>query len=327
MPQEADDVPERPSRRALRRGLEEVFTAEISRRGPLRIAARRENPRSSTYVADVVLVRFADGSSERVLCKFAHGASLTPPTPHRGLAFEAAVYRDVLRDVPLPLPRFWGGFTDSETGDYVLVMQFYPDALTAAQAPNDRGVHALVDWMAAFHEWGAARSADPDWGFLPRLDAVVHESWLAHTLAMAGSSAHEHPWLERAATAYRDRIPLLVAASRTLIHGEFTTRNGLWTAGLVLPIDWETAAIGPGEVDLAVFTYDWHPDDLREIEARYVQARWRGSPPPGFAETLLAARVYVAFHWLFGDATECDAERVRAHLEALHGELLRFGLV
>ena len=327
VPDHGDHAPERPSLRALRRGLEEVFVAEIAVRGPLRVAARRENPRSSTYVADVVLVCFADGSSERVLCKFSHGAVLTPPTPHRGLAFEVAVYRDVLREAPPPLPRFWGGFTDAETGDFVLVMRFYPEALTAAQAPENRGVHALIDWLAAFHAWGEGRVADPTWGFLPRLDAPVHEAWLAHTLAMAGPAARGQPWLDRAAAAYRDRIPLLATAPPTLIHGELTTRNGIWTEGRVLPIDWETAAIGPGEIDLAVFTYDWHPDDLREIEARYVQARWNGSAPTGFAETLLAARVYVAFHWLFGDATECDADRVTAHLEALHAELRRFGLV
>lgn len=317
---------DRPSRAALVRGLTAVFAAEIAARGPLRIASRRENPKSSTYVADVVLLRFADGSAERVLCKFAHGATLTPPTPHRGVAFEAAVYRDVLRELPLPLPKFWGGFTDDETGDFVLVMRFYPDSLTAAQAPDDRGVHALVDWMAAFHEWGAPRVGDPAWVFLPRLDAALHEAWLAHTLELARLRAHERPWLERVAAAYRERIPLLAAAPVALVHGEMTTRNGLWAEGRVLPIDWETAAIGPPEVDLAVFTFDWHPEDMPEIVSRYVRARWRGTPPPGFAETLLAARLYVAFHWLFGDATECDEQRVRSHLEMLRHEAVRWGV-
>ena len=273
-----------------------------------------------------MLLRFADGSAERVLCKFAHGADFTQPTPHRGLAFEAAVYRGVLRELPLPLPKFWGGFTDDETGDFVLVMRFYPDALTAAQAPDDRGVHALVDWMAAFHDWGAPRVGDPAWAFLPRLDATVHETWLAHTLDFARPFVPAHPWLDGVAAAYRERIPLLADAPATLVHGELTTRNGLWVEDRVLPIDWETAAIGPAEVDLAVFTYDWHPDDQREIEARYVAARWNGSPPCGFAATLLAARLYVAFHWLFGDATECDEPRVTSHLEALRAEAERCGV-
>jgi hypothetical protein len=327
VPRQAEFYIDRPSRAALKRGLEQVFAADISARGPLRIIHRRENPRVSSYVADIVHVRFADGHGERLLCKFAHGRELTPPTPHLGLDHEARVYADVLADCPLDLPLVHGSFTDDETGAVVLVMRFYPAAMPAAKSTDPAAVDALIHWLAAFHTWAASRCGDPRWAFLPRYGAALYAVWLERTCDLAAPFAAECPWLGRVADAYRERIPLLVSAPATVIHGEFTTRNALWDDGRILPIDWETAAVGPAEVDLAVFTYDWDPDDIAALERTYVEARWGGRPPEAFAETLLAARLYAAFHWLFGTPGECKPDRVRDHLQALRDEAIRWGIV
>lgn len=318
---------DRPSRAALKRGLGEVLAAEIATHGPLRIVHRRENPRVSSYVADIVQVRFADGHREQLLCKFAHGRELTPPTPHYGLGHEARVYADVLGPCPLDSPRVYGGFIDVETGEHVLVMRFYPDAVPIGKSTDPAAVDTLIRWLASFHAWAEPRLNDSRWGFLHRYDADFYDMWLARTCEHAAPFAAECPWLGRVADAYRERIPLLVAAPPTVIHGEFTTRNALWSDGGILPIDWETAAIGPAEIDLAVFTYDWHPENIVEMEGTYVEARWGGSPPDGYRERMLAARLYAAFHWLFGTPGGCGPERVRTHLRELHAEAVRWGII
>ena len=53
-PEPKDFFIDRPSRAALKRGLGEVLSAEVVAHGPLRILHRRENPRVSSYVADIV---------------------------------------------------------------------------------------------------------------------------------------------------------------------------------------------------------------------------------------------------------------------------------
>jgi len=93
-----------------------------------------------------------------------------------------------------------------------------------------------------------------------------------------------------------------------------------------MPVDWETAAIGPGEIDLAVFTYDWDLDELSDLDALYVQHRWQGTAPAGFAETMLAARLYVAFHWIFSGSASEDISWIRPHLDALRAEALRWNI-
>lgn len=318
---------DRPSRAALNRGLERVLAAEIAVHGPLHIAHRRENPLVSTYVADIVQVRFADDHREQLLCKFAHGRELTAPTPHRGLAHEARVYAEVLANCPLDSPRVHGGFLDDETGDCVLVMTYYPEAVPAGKSTDPAAMQSLIRWLASFHEWGLPRSSDPRWAFLPRFATDDYTMWLDRTCELARPFAADHPWLETVAARYRSLIPTLVRAPVTLVHGEFTTRNALWSHGRILPIDWETAAIGPAELDLAVFTYDWHPEDLRDIERMYVEARWGGDAPDGFHETMLGARLYAAFHWLFGTPAGVGEERIRGHLATLRAEAVRWGVI
>lgn len=316
-----------PARAVLRRGLERVLAAEIAARGPFTIVSRRPSPRSSTYLADVVRVRFADGSSERLLCKYASGVDLDPASPHRGLEHEAAVYDRVLRGAPLSLPHVWGSFRDADTGDFALVMRFYDDGLSSAQASDVGGVDAAVRWLAAMHAWAETRVADPRWDVLARYDTGYYLTWLDRTCDLARSLAPEYPWLDRVAAAYRERIPLLAGGRLTLVHGEFTPRNAFWADGRIMPVDWETAAVGPGEIDLAVFTFDWDLDELPDMERGYVAARWGGTPPATFAETMIAARLYVSFHWIFSGSFRGDGPRVRSHLEGILDEAIRCGIV
>lgn len=316
-----------PAPAALRRGLERVLAGEMATRGPFRITSRRPSPRSSTYLAEIVRVRFADGSSERLLCKYSSGVDVDPASPHRGLAHEAAVYERVLRDAPVSLPHVWGSFHDPGTGDFAIVMRFYEGGLSSAQASESGGVTAALRWLGRMHAWAEQRVGDPAWEVLARYDTAYYHVWLDRTCDLARPFAHDCPWLEQVAAAYRRRIPLLVAARPTLIHGEFTPRNAFWAEGRIMPVDWETAAIGPGEIDLAVFTFDWDVDELPELEACYVDARWDGSPPADFAETLLAARLYVGFHWIFSGSFRGDEPRIRNHLDCILDEAVRCGIL
>jgi len=320
-------APAKPSRAALTSGLTAVLAKDISAHGPLKITHRRFNPRSSTYAGEIVQVRFADDTRLQLLCKYSHGEQLAPPTPHRGLEYEGQVYAQVLLGAPLSLPEYFGGFTDSQTGTLVFVMRFYRDAVTAAQACEQGGLVELIRWMADFHGWGESQVARPEWRFVAHYDEAYYRLWLTRTLELARPWAERYAWLPAVAAAYEERIPVLLAQQPTLIHGEFTTRNSLWADGRIMPIDWETAAIAPAEIDLAVFTYDWDVADSQPLVAAYVQRRWGGTPPENFAEVLLAARLYVNFHWLFGSAQPIGAERMQYHLDDMERELGRFGVI
>ena len=62
-------------------------------------------------------------------------------------------------------------------------------------------------------------------------------------------------------------IAQLLAAPRTMIHGEFYPGNILYEKGRICPVDWESAAIAAGELDLAALTEGWQPASCHGMRA------------------------------------------------------------
>jgi thiamine kinase-like enzyme len=71
--------------------------------------------------------------------------------------------------------------------------------------------------------------------------------------------------------------------------------------GAVQPVDWESAALAAGEIDLAMLTDDWPPALSNVCDAAYAEARWPRRVPDEFWSILEYARMYVQFRWLGDD--------------------------
>jgi thiamine kinase-like enzyme len=68
--------------------------------------------------------------------------------------------------------------------------------------------------------------------------------------------------------------------------------------GTIRPVDWESAAVAAGEIDLATILHWWKPDVVATCIAAYSYARWPEGPPAGFESRLAAARIYRGLRWL-----------------------------
>ena len=58
-------------------------------------------------------------------------------------------------------------------------------------------------------------------------------------------------------------------------------------------IDWESAALAAGEIDLAGLTWGWDDDLVALCEQEYCLTRWPDGTPADFALRLTAARVFL----------------------------------
>ena len=130
-------------------------------------------------------------------------------------------------------------------------------------------------------------------------------------------------WLPTLCARYSDLISALLAAPLTIIHGEYYPQNVLMYEGVPCPVDWESAAIAAGELDLASLTDRWPEDIVRDCVNAYQEARWLSTPPTHFYKTLQIARVYTQLRWL-GDWNELNSkdcgwrfERLRSYGEQL----------
>src|SRR5262249_45655207 len=155
---------------------------------------------------------------------------------------------------------------------------------------------------------------------------AYYRRWARRRSLWNGVLPRRYPWLRRVCQRYEEWIELLTPPT-TVIHGEFESDNLLVDSETIYPIDWETAALAAGEIDLTNLTSGWSPTVVRECERAYRRARWPGGAPADFGQRLAAARLYLHFRWL-GNGTEVTEEdRSPVSFEVLHAMAERLGII
>jgi len=298
----------------------------MGRRGlsrPVRIVHRHTNEYASTFPSETIVCECNDGSVERIHAKFQAGREHRDHGHRRDLAYEGAVYDELVRPVGLSMPRWIGAHLDS-TGDVWLFVEHVEGAVELDEAPQpEAALIAASHWIGAFHAWHDRLGESVGPVALTRYDAPYYSGWIRRTLRFAGPWNERLPWLED--VSHRSELLLreLHAVTPTVIHGEFTPSNVLIVDGRVHPIDWESAAFAPGEIDVVCLTDKWPLDVSHACIAAYTAARWPEGPPGDLARRFDLARVYWDFRWL-GDRPEwTGSEKVGPRFEHLRAAVAR----
>jgi Phosphotransferase enzyme family len=286
------------------------------------VISRSPWPFEGTFDAEVVTCRTATGEIQRVYCK--HGPEIDGTNHaafgHRGgLGREAAVYAYVLGPLGVSAPRCIGFRHDDLTDADWLVLEFLEGAKPLLESRRTRSLDRAAEWLGSFH--GATEGLWPDLllSGVPFRDAGWYQGWMDRTAAWAGPLHLRYPWLATACKRPELYEPLLTAP-HSVVHGEFTPANVLLRDREVFPVDWESAAMAPGELDLAFYTLGWPNRLRRRVEAAYARRRWPGGAPQSFEATLRAARIHACFRVL-GDSpsgpSAADARTMFKILESL----------
>ena len=312
-----------PDETALARGLASVLRNEDGRHGFAALTGRERNPYESTFPSEVVACRLDDGSELRLLCKY--GVSFGRPShSSRGsTAFESVVYRKVLQPLEASSPAYYGDYTDPTSGETCLVIE-YVDGLRLSKAPQDAVLEA-ARWIGRLHAAadGLASNVSAD---LHVYGAQYYLGWAERTAIYTRQVRPDLEWVPAVCERFSDLVPDLLAASQTVIHGEYYPKNILVRGQRICPVDWQSAAIAAGEVDLASLTEGHWPEDLvPRCESAYAGARWPGGPPASFERSLAAARLYWPLRWL-GERPERTAGKRRGYFDVLLAAAQRLGL-
>lgn len=276
---------------------------------PLEVVARERNPLSGAAESEVVRLRI-NGDETRVLVKY--GSTTRRHTGHGfwgDLAYEAGVYRDVLEPLGMRAPRLWG--LESSGSSSWLVTEFV-NGERLAKAPR-QALIAAGRWLGEFHRAGEAMVR----GGRPRsinvLDTPYFRGWAWRTRSFTRSLRPAIPWLDRACALFIRAAPSLAAGTPTIVHGEFYPANILVAGGSIVPVDWQSAAIGPGEIDVASLIEGWGEGALVAACLRaYESSRWPQGTPAAFRPNLDLARAYWPLRWL-GDDPTWSLSPKRAH--------------
>jgi aminoglycoside phosphotransferase (APT) family kinase protein len=262
------------------------------------ILDRLPNVYASTFPSEIVRCRVDDGSELQLFCKYAARHSHNAYGHRGGVAYEAAVYRYLLQPSQVSTPTFYGAYTDASTGDTSLILEHLDNSVRVSRTPEPAPMDLAAHWIGQFHRVSEERLSHVPMPFLIRYDAEYYMGWARRTSLFTGYWHQRFPWLRTLYERFEELVALLLTAPPVLIHGEYYPQNILIRNGIVHPVDWESAAIAAGEIDLAAVTENWPADVARQCEVEYQRARWPEGSPADFEQRLCAARLYLSFRWL-----------------------------
>jgi phosphotransferase family enzyme len=300
-----------PSTRALEDGLRALFAAG-STDGSVEVVARSSNVYSSTAPSEIVRCRVSDGRELKLLCKYSapHANSFGH---RRGGTYEAMVYRRILEPLGASAPALHGVRVDPATQSTWLVLE-YVDGFSRGMSRDS--MFQAAAWAAAFHE--AAEAFQPYPHDLIVYDRDYYCGWAARTQEFAAGLPKRRPWLATVCARFVEHGPDLLGAQTTVIHGEYYPHNVLSRHHCEIhPVDWESAAVGAGEIDLASLTEGWPPAYASRCQSIYQQVRWPHGAPYEFGRALAAARVYLALRWLGESRSQTRSRLSRPYFEQL----------
>jgi Phosphotransferase enzyme family len=316
-----------PDLQTLTVGLMSVFRGNGSLGGQLAVLERKPNLYASTFPSEIVTCRFDDGRERRLLCKYAAGRSHHAHGHRGGVVYEAEVYSHVLQPLQASTPTFYGAHTDSTAGETWLILEYLDKSVRLSKTPESATMELAARWIGRFHAANKARLAGAPMSFLNRYDAEYYLGWVRRTSLFAGHLHRQFSWLAALCERSERFVAPLLAPPPTVIHGEYYPKNILFRRGRISPVDWESAAVAAGEIDLASLTEGWPAEIVQKCELEYQRARWPEGSPIDFEQTLGAARLYLLFRWL-GDRPDWTTHESSLWLfEQLHSTGEQLGLI
>jgi Ser/Thr protein kinase RdoA (MazF antagonist) len=170
------------------------------------------------------------------------------------------------------------------------------DGLPLNQIGSTAAWESACRWAARLHASGQGVS-NPR---LLRYDRAFYEIWGRRVRRFAETASPRRRtrmrWLVE---KYRHAIDLLLASPRTLIHGELYPANVVTRGRRICVLDWETAGIGPGVIDLAALTTgDWRSARRDAMVSAYCDTCPRALRPDDVDRALGCARIALAMRWL-----------------------------
>jgi hypothetical protein len=283
--------------------------------------------RPGSFPNETAVCRFASGELLRVFCKCSKRVA-APAHRHRsGLAYEAEVYRRLLRPFPESSAELIGSLEGDAGGITVLYLEEIQDALRVSRTPRGNMARASA-WIGRFQADGRRALTDGRADILTRYDSLYYRQWAWRALALNGPLRHESPWLPELCRVFSEElVPGLTDAEQTVIHGELYPNNVLARGETIYPVDWESAAVGPGEIDLASLVEGWPEADRTRCVAAYRHARWSDGAPSGHLAALDAAAVYWQLRWLGNGTHFATGKLGRRRLAELGALATRLDLI
>lgn len=138
----------------------------------IQLFSRQHSIYSSTFPSEIIKCKI-DNRNYSFLFKYLDGIDNTF-FGHRGaVTYEAQVYKEILRSIPLTTPAFYGLCKQGNTDNVLMVIEYLENAELLYRSAAQDQFEKTVKWIAEFHE--LFKHDQPD--FLIRYTAAYYFIW------------------------------------------------------------------------------------------------------------------------------------------------------
>ena len=293
----------------------ELLTDQLSRlfsdasKQPVEIVSRSSFRGSSTFPAEVIQCKLPDGSVLPLFGKYLAGLGPNNHGHRGGVEYEIKIYDEVLRNLPLSKPGFRGKCFFPECNETLLLMEYLEGTKSLKGNPDINHYLRAASWIARLHHFFENNVPS----FVKVYDTPYYFIWTKRMLNEP-SILEAHPWLRDVINFFHEHIEILTGAPHTLIHGEYYSKNILIREEDVYPVDWESAAYAPGEIDLASIIEARKEEAVAQIRESYIKTRIAagGWDESGFEARLGMAQLYLHFRFFFPKREDWRYDHIRA---------------
>jgi hypothetical protein len=166
-----------------------------------------------------------------------------------GMSYELSAHIAASQIRPDGIPALLGFATDAD--QMSIFLEVIEDALPIYQLPT---LTAAAEWIGVFQH--RSQVQDAAWRSLNSIDSGFLLQWADPAMRMIEQvdtdSVVPHTDLERGISLVHRQDVDLLGAPDVMIHGDYYAVNILHGAAGLSVVDWEMAAVGPGEMDLAI---------------------------------------------------------------------------
>ncbi len=272
-----------------------IYKREISP-GPVEIISRNAFIDTSTFPVEIITCKLTDGRVVNFFCKYSGGQGPNNFGHRGGVEYECRVYSEVLGNIPLTVPVFYGNCFFLNNNETVLILEYLQDSVRLFETDEpEKLLKEAAVWIAHFHNLYEQRSP----AFLINYDKDYYCLWVNRVKGKAKEADEKYAWVANMCNYFLENVHILEGMN-TVIHGEYYPKNILINNNKVYPIDWESTAVGAGEIDLASLIDGWKAVAAEQAKEAYISIRW----PAGtfskelFEKRLLLAAIYFHFRWI-----------------------------
>jgi aminoglycoside/choline kinase family phosphotransferase len=160
-------------------------------------------------------------------------------------------------------------------------------------------------------------------------DEAFFRRWSRRARAAVRSAEPDASWVDPLVRVFDEvMVPRLLDSEPAFLHGEPYPENVIVAGSRICGVDWQSAAIGPGAIDLACLTDGpWPIEIVDACRDAYVRDRWPDATPSKFDDTLEAARLYWSMRWLGMEADATTSKHQAGYIERLREAAVQLGVV